>query len=197
MIVCAMSPMCGAMRVTKLGALLAVVGGALLIGSVWLIAQAGVSLPGTTGFWYATEMCAGGAKAVLGDNAIVGFLSGNGSYMARTQCMLTQEGETDWGWVWLLVGLNALVIGGYLKIFVFWRRAYLQEQEQDRNNKLMDLAWMFLLCACCGYLSTIMMFFWPGYRLVAFATIPLVFVIWKFAQLGGLPDLAECQAFSA
>jgi signal transduction histidine kinase/CheY-like chemotaxis protein len=118
--------------------------------------------------------------------AAIDFLSGDGQYMARTHCMVNEAGATDWPWVWALIGLNLFIIIGYLRIFVFWRRAYLQEAHADRNKKLMDLAWIFLFCACCGYVSSIVLFFWPGYRLLALTLVPLAFFTWKFA--GNLED---------
>lgn len=152
---------------------------AALFMSVLLIDRSGTA--DNDGIWNAATLCSASAGAFLSGNPLIDFLAGNGAYLARTHCMVTQEGGTDWTWVWLLVGLNALVIAGYLKIFVFWRKAYLQEEEQDRNKKLMELAWIFLFCACCGYISSIMLFFWPGYRLLALALVPLAFFTWKFA----------------
>ncbi len=110
------------------------------------------------------------------------FFTADGAYMPRTHCLVTQQGNTDWFWVWTLVGVNAIVILGYIRIFIFWRRAYLEEEPHDRNTKLMDLAWIFLLCAFCGYVSSIILFFWPAYRLLALMLIPLGFFTWKFAS---------------
>lgn len=155
--------------------------GVLSTLSVWLIARNGIDATSSGGIWSAATVCATDAQAWVTGLPFVDFLAGDGAYMARTHCMVTAEGGTDWSWVWFLVGLNVLIIAGYLRIFVFWRRAFLQEEEQDRNTKLMDLAWIFLLCACCGYISSIMLFFWPGYRLLALALCPLAFFTWKFA----------------
>ncbi|MCC5824399.1 MAG: response regulator [Phycisphaerales bacterium] len=100
--------------------------------------------------------------------------------MPRTDCMVTQTGETDWAWVWLIIGLSVAVIAGYLRIFAFWRKAYRAEQPRDRNHKLMDLAWIFILCAVCGYVSSIVLFVWPAYRLLGLLLIPLAFFTWRF-----------------
>ncbi len=108
------------------------------------------------------------------------FFTGGGEYMPRVHCLVNEAGTTDWPWVWTLLGLNAIVIAGYARIFVFWRRAYLDERPEDRNRKLMQLAWIFLLCAACGYAASIVMFIWPAYRLVAFMLIPLALFTWKF-----------------
>ncbi len=113
--------------------------------------------------------------------AFLDFFTAEGGYVARTHCMTTQAGETDWSWVWFLVILNLLVIFGYLKIFVFWRKAYLQEEPLDRNTKLMDLAWIFLFCAICGYVSSVVLFVWPAYRLLGLMLMPLAYFTWKFA----------------
>ncbi len=114
------------------------------------------------------------------------YFTGDGGYMPRTHCMHTAEGGIDWPWVVGLITLNVIVIAGYLRIFVFWRRAYLAETPTDRNHKLMDLAWIFLWCAVCGYISSIMVFFWPAYRLLAICLIPLGYFTWRFARdLGG------------
>ncbi|MFK7883957.1 MAG: ATP-binding protein [Phycisphaerales bacterium] len=112
---------------------------------------------------------------------LLDFLAGDGNYMPRTHCMVTQTGETDWVWVFALIGFNLVIIIGYLRIFLFWRRAFLAEQQRDRNDKLMQLAWIFLSCAACGYVSSVMLFFWPGYRMLAFMLLPLGFFTWRFA----------------
>lgn len=152
----------------------------LVAATVMLIARSG-TVDGESSAWMQGLTCSDESHDHATGYAAIDFFSGDGSYMARTHCMVTSEGGTDWAWVWILVGLNILVIAGYIKIFIFWRRAYLQEEEQDRNTKLMDLAWIFLWCATCGYLSSIVLFFWPGYRLLALALCPLAFFTWKFA----------------
>jgi signal transduction histidine kinase/ActR/RegA family two-component response regulator len=95
--------------------------------------------------------------------------------------MVTADGSTDWAWVWGMIAINAIVIAGYLRIFRFWRKAFLAEEPRDRNHKLMDLAWIFLLCAACGYVSSIVLFVWPAYRLLAVMLVPLGFFTWRFA----------------
>lgn len=110
------------------------------------------------------------------------FFTAGGSYMPRTHCMVTADGSTDWPWVLAIIVLMAVVIAGYLRIFVFWRRAYLAERPDDRNDKLMDLAWIFFLCAICGYISSITTFFWPAYRLLAIVLVPLAFFTWRFTR---------------
>jgi len=159
------------------------VGLALLaaVVSVLMIARSGVAQGKGGALWPAQWTCTDETHDHATGIGAIDYLSGDGAYMARTHCMVTAEGDTDWTWVWLLVALNVLVIAGYMKIFIFWRRAYLQEELQDRNKKLMDLAWIFMFCACCGYISSIMLFFWPGYRLLALALCPLAFFTWKFA----------------
>lgn len=109
------------------------------------------------------------------------FFTNFGRYMPRTHCLLTSEGRPDWPWIGGLIVLTAGVIAGYLRIFVFWRRSYLEVAAKDRNRKLMDLAYVFLWCAICGYAMSILMFFWPAYRLLAMFLIVLNVFTWKFA----------------
>ncbi len=142
--------------------------------AAWMTARSGVD----ASRWPADAVC-GVVRAGVGP--AWDYFTNYGSYMARTRCMVTAEGGTDWAWVWTLLVLNAVVIAGYLRIFVFWRRAYLAEKTQDRNTKLMDLAWIFLFCAACGYVSSMVLFFWPGYRLLALMLVPLAVFTWRFA----------------
>lgn len=100
-------------------------------------------------------------------NAFVDFFTGGGNYMPRVHCLTNEAGQTDWPWVAALLVLSAGVIAAYLRIFVFWMRSYFSEKAGDRNQKLFDLAAIFLLCATCGYAMSILMFAWPGYRLLA------------------------------
>ncbi len=109
------------------------------------------------------------------------FFTNYGQYMPRMHCLQTAEGTPDWGWISALIGLNLIVIAGYLRIFHFWRRCYHEEEVRDRDSKLMNLAWIFALCATCGYGFSIIMFFWPIYRLLALALVGLAFITWRFA----------------
>jgi PAS domain S-box-containing protein len=104
-----------------------------------------------------------------------------GSYMPRTHCLQNEAGQTDWPWVIALFVLTITVITGYLRIFFFWRKSYLQESEADRNRKMMHLAYIFLWCAVCGYGLSLVMYGWPVYRLLAICLLVLNVVTWKFA----------------
>lgn len=109
------------------------------------------------------------------------FFTNYGNYMPRKHCLQTAEGSSDWTWIWALIGLNLVVASGYLRIFVFWRQCYLSEEPCDRDGKLMDLAWMFAICATCGYVMSTLIFFWPAYRLLALLMVGLAFFTWRFA----------------
>jgi two-component system sensor histidine kinase/response regulator len=140
-----------------------------------------------------TEVCgdpslAGGAGDGAGSHSMLpgwlnryDFFSNYGQYMPRIHCLQTAEGEPDWLWIGLLTLFTVTVVVGYLKIVVFWRRAYLAEHPEDRNTKLMDLAFIFSLCAVCGYVMSLLMFVWPAYRLLAMVLVFLTFVTWRFA----------------
>lgn len=79
------------------------------------------------------------------------------------------------------------MIVAYLRIFAFWLRGYLREAPQDRNRKLMDLANIFLWCAICGYVMSLVMFVWPAYRLLAVFLFVLNIWCWRFTRnLGDL-----------
>lgn len=123
---------------------------------------------------------AGAPAEASAEGGFLSFFTNGGAYMPRVHCMVNEAGTTDWPWVWALLGLNAVVIAGYARIFIFWRRAYLSEARADRNTKLMDMAWIFLWCAVCGYAASVMMFVWPAYRLVALFLVPLAFFTWRF-----------------
>ncbi len=109
------------------------------------------------------------------------FFTNYGTYMPRTHCLTTAQGAVDWPWVIGLMVLTAGVIAASLRIFAFWRKSYLEEQIADRNKKLMDLAWVFLWCAICGYAMSILMFVWPAYRLLAGFLVVLNVFSWRFA----------------
>ena len=109
------------------------------------------------------------------------FFTNYGEYMPRAHCLQTAEGSPDWPWIATLIVLNVSIIIGYLRIVLFWRRCYLDEKPEDRDRSLKDLAYIFVLCATCGYLLSIVIFFWPVYRLQALLMIGLAFVTWRFA----------------
>ncbi|MCG3122556.1 MAG: Sensor histidine kinase RcsC [Phycisphaerales bacterium] len=109
------------------------------------------------------------------------FFTGFGSYRPRTHCMVTAGGEPDWPWIATVVILTAAVITAYARIYVFWRRSYLEVDSCDRNRKLMDLARIFAWCALCGYAMSILAFVWPAYRLLAVMLGVLAFHSWRFA----------------
>lgn len=121
------------------------------------------------------------------------FFTGGGYYMPRTHCLTLQDGSTDWPWIIALILLSATVVGLYLRVFSFWISAYFDEEKRDRNPKLLELAFVFLFCATCGYALSILMFIWPAYRLLAFFLIALNIVTLRFCT-----NLARFrQVFSA
>ena len=122
-----------------------------------------------------------GSKASSFAFADYDFFTNYGEYMPRAHCLRTAEASPDWPWIIALIALNAIIIIGYLRIVLFWRRCYLDEKPEDRDRSLKDLAYIFILCATCGYLFSIVIFFWPVYRLQALFMIGLAFVTWRFA----------------
>jgi diguanylate cyclase (GGDEF)-like protein/PAS domain S-box-containing protein len=123
------------------------------------------------------------------------YFTNFGSYMPRIHCMRTASGEPDWPWIIILMTLTIGVVIAYARIFIFWRRAYLDVQTRDRNNKLMDLAYIFLWCAICGYAMSILMFFWPAYRLLAIFLVALNIFSWRFtSNLGDLKVSLSAKA---
>jgi len=110
------------------------------------------------------------------------FFTNYGMYMPRTHCLMTEAGTPDWPWIIALIVLTGGVIAGYARVFIFWRKSYLDVEEQDRNKKLMHLAYIFLWCAVCGYGLSILIFFWPAYRLLALCLIVLNFFTWRFVS---------------
>ena len=114
--------------------------------------------------------------------ANVDFFTNYGHYMPRVHCLHTADGTPDWPWIAALIVLTSSVIAGYLCIYWFWRRCYLAEELRDRNEKLMQLAFIFVLCAVCGYGFSILMFFWPAYRLLACFLVALNLITWKFVS---------------
>ena len=115
------------------------------------------------------------------------YFTNFGNYMARTHCMVRADGTPDWPWIITYIALNIGVLTGYLLIFRFWCKSYFAEAKIDRNSALMNLALIFLLCATTGYLFSIVMFFWPAYRLQAIFLAVLSVVTWVFAtKAGGL-----------
>ncbi|MFI4862503.1 MAG: putative bifunctional diguanylate cyclase/phosphodiesterase [Phycisphaerales bacterium JB063] len=109
------------------------------------------------------------------------FFSNYGNYMPRSHCLMNQAGQPDWPWIIALIVLNLGVIAAYLRIYIFWCRSYFAEKRNDRNRKLMDLAQIFLWCAVCGYVASVVIFFWPGYRAVALCLLMLNLWSWKFS----------------
>ena len=121
------------------------------------------------------------------EGALLGFLTNNGNYMPRIECLRTASGEPDWPWIAILGVLTLGVVVAYLRIFAFWLKGYLAEKPLDRNRKLMDLANIFLWCAICGYVMSLVMFVWPAYRLLA--VFLLILNIWTFRFTRNLGDL--------
>ena len=109
------------------------------------------------------------------------FFTNFGNYLPKTHCLRLADGTPDWPWIITLFVLNVIVIVGYLKIFRFWRQCYVAEKPHDRNKKLMDLAFIFLLCAMCGYGFFIITLVWPAYRLLAVFMVALSIFTWRFA----------------
>ena len=109
------------------------------------------------------------------------FFTNFGQYMPRMNCLRTEAGSPDWFWVISLIVLNVIVVAGYVRIFVFWLRCYYDEEKRDRDKKLLDLAYIFAICATCGYGLATIIFFWPVYRLQAISLVGLAYITWRFA----------------
>ncbi|MBU6412048.1 MAG: response regulator [Planctomycetes bacterium] len=108
------------------------------------------------------------------------YFTNFGKYIPRAHCLQNQAGEPDWPWIIGLIVLTLGVIVGYLRIVGFWFSSHYAIPKQDRNQKLMDLAQIFIWCAICGYAFSIVSFFWPGYRLLAACLVVLNIFTWKF-----------------
>lgn len=149
-------------------------------------------LAGLATEWVSAATCSGeplprtgeAGRGVVAANswANVDFFTNYGQYMPRVHCLHTAEGRPDWPWIAALIVLTCGIIAGYLCIYTFWRRCYLAEEHRDRNEKLMQLAFIFVMCAVCGYGFSILMFFWPAYRLLAIVMVPFNFLTWKFVS---------------
>ena len=109
------------------------------------------------------------------------FFTNFGQYMPRMNCLRTEAGSPDWFWVISLIVLNVIVVTGYVRIFIFWLRCYYGEEKRDRDGKLLELAYIFALCAVCGYGLATIIFFWPVYRLQAIFLVGLAYITWRFA----------------
>ncbi len=135
----------------------------------------------------AASDCSASACSGAHAGASFDFFSNYGHYMPRMHCLQTAEGRPDWLWIGVILALTAGVVAAYLRIYAFWRRSYLAETGPDRNRKLMDLANIFLWCAICGYVMSMVMFFWPAYRLLAVFLGVLNWWSWRFTRnLGDL-----------
>jgi len=119
-------------------------------------------------------------SAVTPGTQWLGYFTNYGSYLPRLHCVQTADGRPDWPWITALLICTALVVIGYLRIFVFWLTAYFQESREDRNRPLFDLAVIFLFCAICGYATAMLFFVWPAYRLLVFLLIVLTAFTWRF-----------------
>lgn len=108
------------------------------------------------------------------------FFTNHGLYMPRSHCLVNEAGNPDWPWIITLIGLSLSVIAAYVRIYLFWCKSYFSEEARDRNPRLMDLAQIFLWCAVTGYAASVLMFFWPGYRVVAVCLLFLNLWSWRF-----------------
>jgi signal transduction histidine kinase/ActR/RegA family two-component response regulator len=119
--------------------------------------------------------------------SLVGYdaFTNGGSYVPRVECMQTADGSPDWFWIIALIVLTLGVIAWYARIFQFWRQCYFAEAPEDRNKKMMQLANIFLWCAVCGYAMSVVMFFWPAYRLLAIFLFILNIWSWRFVSTMG------------
>ncbi len=142
------------------------------------------SSPPDIAAWIGEDACGTAPipSARAGVDMGLGYLTNNGSYMPRIECLRNAAGEPDWPWIIILALLTGGVIVAYLRIFIFWLRGYLRERPADRNRKLMDLANIFLWCAICGYVMSLVMFVWPAYRLLAVFLLVLNMWCWRFIR---------------
>ena len=91
------------------------------------------------------------------------------------------DGTPDWFWISFLIGCTVVVIAAYLRIYAFWMKCYFAEEKSSRNVKLRQLGNLFFICASTGYLFSISLWFWPGYRLNALFFLVLICAAVHFA----------------
>lgn len=128
-----------------------------------------------------SESASGSLNPVVSRASTWDWFSNFGAYFPKTHCLVRADGTPDWPWIIGLIVLNVGVLAGYLQIYRFWHRSYFSELPSDRNPKLMYLALIFLLCAITGYAFSIVLTFWPAYRLQALFLAALTVVTWAFA----------------
>ncbi|MEL7237216.1 MAG: ATP-binding protein [Planctomycetota bacterium] len=109
------------------------------------------------------------------------WFSNFGSYRSHIDNLRNADGGSDWVWLFATMALQFVIIAAYVRVFIVWRKAYLSEAPEDRNRRLMQLGWMFLMCGTAGYALSLLMFVWPAYRLTAIVLLAVAVVIWVFA----------------
>ncbi len=131
------------------------------------------------GIGAAAWLTATGAKAA--DGGLLDWATNHGKYMPHSHCLMKADGTPDWFWISFLIGCTVVVIAAYLRIYAFWMKCYFAEEKSTRNVKLRQLGNLFFICASTGYLFSIALWFWPGYRLNALFFVVLVGAAVHFA----------------
>lgn len=72
------------------------------------------------------------------------------------------------------------VFTGYLVIAYRWYKAALSAPDSQAKQALNDLKWIFIFCACCGYLWVILESVWPAWRLYIVFLAGLNFYTWRY-----------------
>lgn len=80
----------------------------------------------------------------------------------------------------IVIILCAGVFSGYLVIAYRWYRAAMSAPDSQAKKALNDLKWIFLFCACCGYLWVILEAVWPAWRLYMIFLALLNFYTWRY-----------------
>lgn len=103
------------------------------------------------------------------------WFTNQGIYHTLDHCL-----AGDWPWIWKLVSLDLLIWCGYLVIAFRWRSERKDVKNPQRTQEALGkLFWIFVLCGVT-YIWSLVDLFWPGWRLLVFAKIALVYVTWSY-----------------
>lgn len=114
----------------------------------------------------------------MGTFPLLNELAGSGRWHTLTQCL-----SGDHVMIPIVVGVNTSVAFMYVWIAHYWKRCSLATSNCHAKSVMRTLRWVFLLCAVCNPVFTLVRMVWPAWWLWVVVSVGFVIVCLRFVWI--------------
>lgn len=105
-------------------------------------------------------------------------LAGNGRWHSLAECL-----QGDHVMIPIVVGVNSSVAFMYLWIAHYWGKCSRASSNKHAQSVMKTLRWVFVLCAICNPVFTVVRLVWPAWWLWVVVSVGFVIVCLRFVWI--------------